>query len=159
MPDGCLGRSIAPRGSSRSNCQVKAILHGVTAKKKFTNRGGLFAQRCAKSAQGLPIADPFEVEDDHCVAGADEELAVVLDLDKGDALFAQPVLLLSGKELGLRFGKVGDEPVQPWFEMSAGFDCFDELPFFDVGAFLPCILCCFHLQRCSCTSFLDKKRM
>ena len=28
MPDKSLGRSIAPRGSSRSNCQVKAILHG-----------------------------------------------------------------------------------------------------------------------------------
>ena len=27
-PDKSLGRSIAPRGSSRSNCQVKAILHG-----------------------------------------------------------------------------------------------------------------------------------
>ena len=28
MPDKSLGRSIAPRGSSRSNCQIKAILHG-----------------------------------------------------------------------------------------------------------------------------------
>ena len=28
MPDKSLGRSIAPRGSSRSNCQGKAILHG-----------------------------------------------------------------------------------------------------------------------------------
>ena len=34
MPDKSLGRSIAPRGSSRSNCQVKAILHGTMDKIK-----------------------------------------------------------------------------------------------------------------------------
>ena len=33
-PDKSLGRSIAPRGSSRSNCQVKAILHGTMDKIK-----------------------------------------------------------------------------------------------------------------------------
>ena len=42
MPDKSLGRSIAPRGSSRSNCQVKAILHGgieTGAKMRGRHRG------------------------------------------------------------------------------------------------------------------------
>lgn len=57
-------------------------------------------------SQLLPIADPFEVEEFHGLACADEELAVVLDLHKRDALFAEPVLLLSGEKFGLGFGEV-----------------------------------------------------
>ena len=51
----------------------------------------------------LPVADEREVEAFHGLSCADEELAVVLDLHKWGALFAEPVLLLSGKELGLWF--------------------------------------------------------
>ena len=44
-------------------------------------------------SQPLPISHEFEVEEFFGFACADEELAVVLDLHKGDALLAQPVLL------------------------------------------------------------------
>jgi len=61
--------------------------------------------------QPLPVADEFEVEEFHGSTCADEELAVVLNLDKWDALLAQAVLLLSGEEVGCRLGEISDEPV------------------------------------------------
>ena len=65
-------------------------------------------------SQLLPIAHKFEVEKFFGLACADEELAVVLDLHKGDALLAEPVLLLSGEEDGLGIGKVHHKEVGVW---------------------------------------------
>ena len=77
MPDGCLGRSIAPRGSSRSNCQVKAILHGVI--NDVLGLGGIAPR--VRPAGLIEGADIGHLPDACFIGGVDAEGALVLGRD------------------------------------------------------------------------------
>ncbi len=86
-------------------------------------------------SQPLPIAHEFEVEEFFGLACAYEELAVVLDLHKEDALLAESVLLLSGEEGGLWFGEVGADEIRPCFGCAVGAFVGLEDNFFAAWAF------------------------
>lgn len=83
------------------------------------------------------MADKFKPERVHHFLCANEEFTVVLDLHKWNATFFVFVLLLSGEEMRLWFGEVGDEPIEPRLEMCSGFDRRKEFDFLGGGCELP----------------------